>query len=91
MPDNVNLLRLPSYAPELNPFETVWAYLRGKMLSMRLWNTYEEIVDDCCKAGTPSSRTLSRSFGIRAELALLKCGVITARQCSLKIAKIVRK
>ena len=29
VPSNVTLLRLPPYAPELNPIENVWEYLRG--------------------------------------------------------------
>ncbi|MGI4800300.1 MAG: transposase [Janthinobacterium lividum] len=29
MPDNVTLLPLPSYSPQLNPIENVWAYLRA--------------------------------------------------------------
>lgn len=50
VPDNITLLRLPPYAPELNPIENVWEYLRGNQLSMRLWDSYEAIVDACCKA-----------------------------------------
>ncbi len=57
MPDNVALLRLPPYAPELNPIENVWEYLRRNLLSMCVWNTYEEIVDACCKAWN-ASKTL---------------------------------
>jgi DDE superfamily endonuclease len=29
---------LPPYAPELNPVEQVWAYLRANFLSHRVWN-----------------------------------------------------
>jgi hypothetical protein len=29
VPDNVTLLTLPPYTPELNPMENVWDYLRG--------------------------------------------------------------
>src|SRR5258706_13137885 len=29
IPENVTLVRLPPYAPELNPIENVWEYLRG--------------------------------------------------------------
>jgi transposase len=47
---NVSLLRLPPYAPELNPIENVWEYLRGNQLSMRVWDSYEDIVDTCCDA-----------------------------------------
>jgi hypothetical protein len=44
------LLRLPPYAPELNPVENVWEYLRGNQLSMRLWDSYDAIVEACCTA-----------------------------------------
>ena len=50
VPDNIILLSLPPYAPELNPTENVWEYLRDNTLSMRIWNTYEAIVDTCCQA-----------------------------------------
>lgn len=50
IPDNIVLLSLPPYAPELNPTENVWEYLRDNILSMRIWNTYEAIVDTCCQA-----------------------------------------
>jgi putative transposase len=50
VPDNITMLPLPGYAPELNPIENVWAYLRGNYLNMSVWGTYEEIVSACCKA-----------------------------------------
>ena len=50
VPDTITLLRLPPYAPELNPIENVWEYLRGNLLSMRLWDSYDAIVDACCDA-----------------------------------------
>ena len=50
VPSNITLLRLPPYAPELNPVENVWEYLRGNHLSLRLWNSYDAIVEACCSA-----------------------------------------
>ena len=50
VPDNITLVPLPSYSPQLNPVENVWAYLRGKFLNRRVWDSYDEIVDACCKA-----------------------------------------
>ncbi len=50
VPDNITLLHLPPYSPELNPVENVWAYLRGNKLSNRVFETYEDIVDACCDA-----------------------------------------
>jgi len=44
------LLGLSSYAPELNPVENVWEFLRGNWLSHRVWESYNAIVDACCDA-----------------------------------------
>jgi hypothetical protein len=50
VPDNITLLSLPPYAPELNPMENVWDYLRGNKLSRRVWDSYEAIVAACSDA-----------------------------------------
>jgi hypothetical protein len=50
VPDNITLLSLPPYSPELNPMENVWDYLRGNMLSHKVWDTYDAIVQACAKA-----------------------------------------
>jgi len=48
VPDNIVLLRLPPYAPELNPVENIWAYLRPNHFAHQVWETYEAILDACC-------------------------------------------
>ncbi len=50
VPQNLTLLRLPPYSPELNPIENVWQYLRGNQLSRRVWQGYDDIVQACCDA-----------------------------------------
>jgi transposase len=50
VPDNIGLLPLPRYAPELNPVENLWEFLRQNLLSHRVWDSYEAIVDACCDA-----------------------------------------
>jgi DDE superfamily endonuclease len=50
VPDNMTLIPIPPYSPELNPLENIWAYLRSNKLSHQVWNTYEQIVDACCEA-----------------------------------------
>jgi hypothetical protein len=50
VPDNIVLLPLPPYAPELNPIENIWEYLRGNSLSHQVWDGYPAIVDACCRA-----------------------------------------
>ena len=50
MPANVIPLRLPPYAPELNPVENVWAYLRFNKLANRIYETHDDILDACTEA-----------------------------------------
>src|SRR4051812_35116995 len=50
VPENLTLLPLPRYAPELNPVENVWEYLRQNKLGLRVWPDYEAIVETCCDA-----------------------------------------
>jgi transposase len=49
VPDNIVLLPLPPYAPELNSTENLWEYLRSNWLSPCVWDTYEAILDACCE------------------------------------------
>ena len=50
LPDNVSTLLLPPYAPELNPQENVWQFLRQNHLANRVFDTYDTIVQACCDA-----------------------------------------
>ncbi len=50
VPDNIRLLHLPPYSPELNPMERVWDYLRQNKLCATVWDSYDEIIEACAKA-----------------------------------------
>lgn len=50
VPENVTLVPLPPYAPELNPVERVWLYLRERFLSHRLHPDYDAVLDAACGA-----------------------------------------
>ncbi len=67
VPDNITLLRLPPYAPELNPMENVWAYMRGNQLSMTVWNSYTAILDACCDAWNSLMMDAKRITSITAR------------------------
>lgn len=50
VPTNISLLPLPPKAPELNPTETIWQFLRDNWLSNRIFASEDDIVDHCCYA-----------------------------------------
>ena len=41
VPENISLLPLPPYSPELNPVENIWQFLRQNYLSNRVHETYD--------------------------------------------------
>lgn len=49
-PDNITIIFLPSYSPELNSQENIWDYIRSNFLSNRVYDTLEEIINACCDA-----------------------------------------
>ena len=49
VPDNVTLVKLPPYAPELNPVARVWLYLRERFLLHRLHADQDAVIDAACK------------------------------------------
>ncbi len=68
VPENISLLPLPPYAPELNPVEQIWAYLRANFLSHRVWNSYDAIVDACCDAWNKLMSTPERLASITRRI-----------------------
>ena len=50
VPANLTPVFLPAYSPELNAIERLWLFLRERFLSHRLWPTYDDIVEACCRA-----------------------------------------
>jgi hypothetical protein len=50
LPDTITPIFLPSRAPELNPVENIWQYLRSNGLSNRVFDTYHAIIEAACEA-----------------------------------------
>ena len=58
VPENITLLFLPPYSPELNPIERLWAYMKSHYLSNRRFADYQALID----AGTDAYRALTPSL-----------------------------
>ena len=50
IPDNLSILHLSSYSPELNPQENIWLYMKDTFLSNRVFDNIESITNACCEA-----------------------------------------
>jgi transposase len=45
VPENLTLLHLPPYSPELNAAERVWAFMRSHYLSNQVFKDYNQLFD----------------------------------------------
>jgi hypothetical protein len=50
VPRDISLMPLPARAPELNPQENIWQFMRQNWLSNRVFASYDDVVDHCCYA-----------------------------------------
>lgn len=64
--DNLTIIHLPPYSPELNSIEQVWSWLRQNEIANRCFESYEDIVDKLCCAWNrfreDKSRVISLCF-----------------------------
>ncbi len=73
VPGNISLLILPPYSPELNPIERIWLYLRERHLSHRLLDSYDDIVNACCKAWNQLTADRLQSLTSYPYLEKVRC------------------
>lgn len=48
VPDNITILHIPPYTPEMNPIEQIWAELRKRGFTNCVFQTLEKVVDRLC-------------------------------------------
>ena len=61
VPDNVVILYLPPYSPELNPVENLWGYMRSHHLSNRAYDGYDHLLQATGEAYRALTPDLLRS------------------------------
>ena len=76
MPNNITPILLPSRAPELNPVENIWQYMRENWLSNRVFENYDAIVDAICEAWNKliALPDVIKSIGMRDWAHVGRCG-----------------
>lgn len=58
IPDNITLVPLPPYSPELNAMEQVWEWMRGHYLSNQCYKNYNHILKKACEAWNKFSNNI---------------------------------
>jgi len=58
IPDNITLIPLPPYAPELNAMEQVWNWIKSNHLCNSYYKNYEDIVEKASLAWNEFSNNL---------------------------------
>jgi transposase len=48
IPDNVTLVFLPPYSPELNPIERLWLHIKRHTIRNRIYNALSDLEDTVC-------------------------------------------
>lgn len=66
VPENITLVPLPPYSPELNPVERVWLYLRERFLSHRVLDRYTAVRDAACAAWSALAAETGRLASLTA-------------------------
>ena len=61
IPDNISLLQLPPYSPELNPVERLWLWMKDHHLSNRVFDDDRGLIRQGCRAWKQLNRTIIKS------------------------------
>ncbi len=48
IPDNITLVFLPPYSPELNPIERLWLHIKHHTIRNRIYNALSDLEDTVC-------------------------------------------
>jgi hypothetical protein len=70
VPHNITLVPLPPYAPELNPIENVWEYLRGNKLAITVSTVTMTFSTSPATPGHSSQTTTTASLPSQPDLGL---------------------
>jgi transposase len=49
IPDNMRIIILPPYSPELNPTERLWQYIKDHTIKNKIYKTLRELENAVCK------------------------------------------
>jgi transposase len=61
IPDNICILYLPPYSPELNPVERLWLHIKQNILNNKIYDKIESLEDALCEFLCAMSKNVIKS------------------------------
>jgi len=62
LPDNMELMHMPAYTPEMNPTEQVWDEVKEKDFKNQFFDTLKKVTEQLCKSFADIPRDLIQSL-----------------------------
>ena len=66
IPQNIELIPLPPYTPEMNPVEQIWAWIRLHGFRNEIFHTLDKVVDNLCDTIRSLSPPIVQSIAHRS-------------------------
>jgi len=48
VPDNIQIILLPPYSPELNPVERLWRYIKNSVIKNKIYSSLDQLEEALC-------------------------------------------
>ena len=68
IPENIELMFIPPYTPELNPIEQIWKEIREKGFANEVFPTLEHVIDRLCETINNLTKEVIKSICARKWL-----------------------
>lgn len=65
VPDNIEILHIPPYTPEMNPIEQIWAWIRRHGFRNEVFTSLDKVVGRLCDTINSLSSSLVKSITLR--------------------------
>ena len=65
IPDNIEIIFIPPYTPEMNPIEQIWKAIRTRGFRNEVFQTLQKVVDRLCRTSDNLSADVIKSITAR--------------------------
>lgn len=70
IPENIEIMHIPPYTPEMNPIEQIWKQIRSMGFRNEVFNTLNDVVERLCQTINKLTKEMVKSITHRDWLAV---------------------